>query len=844
MYLRELNQKQLGEIIELERELTGSNSFSEEEYVSILSSKYNFSYGAYKDKKLIAFIIAYSEAFEENKLTGIDNDLIDNSLKCIVIKISLFKSKKSLFLLMMMFPVYALKEGFSIIKINTNSKILKLCLKMKERINPVVTSIDVDRKHESLNININLNHKYFWNVIDNIKYRIIQQIYYSTNCCSSLNSIFHNFVYSPICVSESTDAVNILVKYKKVILRMINNRNLDFLNMLGDKYPVLVKHSVRIYNESLENFTKKLEEHGYASKSTDDLYNSNISTAQNLDRTYFVIQSNIKYHPIIEWYNYVILDNKYYNNTLSYFRHILKKHIIEYWGSLKFTECMHLFNKYGDEMFCLCPGDDVYRTIPRTYANLFDSYIYKDRFIKKIINIGINEYGLDKDQTTNSLMFSALVKIRKTVGEDSSIDFAKKIFQKSIAEGVDYWQVIHDWYYLVDEMFSDLTRNFLTKKAYKTLIHRSLTKIKLIHDKIKGLNMEYIDIKKLRKSISKNIIKDLPIDDIIDAAVRESIKTWLIKKHISYTLQDQLNKFVMRMSKYCNGINVPVLFNIFKRNTIKMVKGTYKGLFEETYYEMDKNDFGNFIRRCLGSRNTAGLAKKPRRLFSALNKIASVPNIVEGNIDSSCIEQILKEIHQRNISIPEDIAMIDKFSAKIEKKCSPEFLVAGDASVCCMSFGTEKAVDYALEKGFGIFNVYYKNKVIANSVIWINETYNCLVLDNIEVNLNYIKFNNYIKKLYFKMISNIMGKYLLAFTIQGCRYNDLKLFCDEDPTLRLKKMIPVEVNKATDFYSDAERSYLIALNDDISLNESAVGMINSSSKSAISYDVEEDVLPF
>ncbi len=68
---------------------------------------------------------------------------------------------------------------------------------------------------------------------------------------------------------------------------------------------------------------------------------------------------------------------------------------------------------------------------------------------------------------------------------------------------------------------------------------------------------------------------------------------------------------------------------------------------------------------------------------------------------------------------------------------------AGDATVCCMRFGESNAITYATEEGFGVLNIYHKERVVANSVLWIEDGQNCLVLDNIEVHPNYTKYNQF-----------------------------------------------------------------------------------------------------
>jgi putative nucleotidyltransferase with HDIG domain len=132
--------------------------------------------------------------------------------------------------------------------------------------------------------------------------------------------------------------------------------------------------------------------------------------------------------------------------------------------------------------------------------------------------------------------------------------------------------------------------------------------------------------------------------------------------------------------------------------------------------------------------------------------------------------------------------------------------------------GKELAVEYLktltdnkklLEEGFGIINIYYKDRVIGNSVIWVNEPYNCLVLDNIEIHPNYTRFNEVTKKLFKKTVLSLLFQYQLDFAVQGRNYNDLKLYADNEKHIMFEAMEPVMVEQEH-FYSDARYVYPLA----------------------------------
>ena len=367
----------------------------------------------------------------------------------------------------------------------------------------------------------------------------------------------------------------------------------------------------------------------------------------------------------------------------------------------------------------------------------------------------------------------------------------------------DKTTVFHDWGFVISEIFQ--FEKYLTKGAIKHIfLDKSLNQINKIRDALAGLHVEGIDnldSKMIRKKISTAIKKDEPLAPIISEILQEIEKEWLRKKHISKELFEDMIAFVERMRKYSPHISINMLFKQFGRKTINMVKGQYEGLFKEKLITMTYKELGMFILETLDKRT-----RRNKRLFGALCKIQNIEEIFEGNILPENYDKIIAELKQRNIDVPKKFLNLNKFYAKVEHKCSPEYLIAGNASVCCMSFGQDNAKTYALEKGFGVVNIYYKDRVIANSVIWINEPYNCLVLDNIEVHPNYKKFNDIIKNLFDETIKYLIQQYNLDFAVQGANYNDLNMYNLGSERIRFKVLKPVNV-ETEDFYSDAHYVY-------------------------------------
>ena len=183
--------------------------------------------------------------------------------------------------------------------------------------------------------------------------------------------------------------------------------------------------------------------------------------------------------------------------------------------------------------------------------------------------------------------------------------------------------------------------------------------------------------------------------------------------------------------------------------------------------------------------------------------------VLEEKLTSVQYCEVLEIMKFHNVeNLPDELKKLCNFKVLVEAKGSPEYLTAGDATVCCMSYGSIKAKQYALERGFGIVNVYYKNRVIANSVIWINEPYNCLVLDNIEVHPNYTVYNEILKICFRTAAEQLMKQYQVGWVVQGTCYNDLILYNDEQIEIRFPMMKPKEVQLKT-FYSDAVKCKLV-----------------------------------
>lgn len=203
-------------------------------------------------------------------------------------------------------------------------------------------------------------------------------------------------------------------------------------------------------------------------------------------------------------------------------------------------------------------------------------------------------------------------------------------------------------------------------------------------------------------------------------------------------------------------------------------------------------------------------SKQAKGIFHDLATLGCLLAVQEKRLTDDQRGQVFQILKKRNHKISESVLKLAMFFAQVEPKCSPEYLVAGDATVCCMRFGASNANTYAKEEGFGILNIYYKNRIVANSVLWIEDYFNCLVLDNIEVHPNYVEHNPTLERIFLLAAKELMEQYELDFAVQGQSYSDLTLPPVYDLTLRMNLSEARNV-VLEHFYSDANRSKVVGI---------------------------------
>jgi hypothetical protein len=624
----------------------------------------------------------------------------------------------------------------------------------------------------------------------NPKFLILKEIYVPNHFQVNIKNILYQLYFNYNMSAEE------IRKCKPFILRHLHMRNLDALRMLGDTFRFIVNYvcifkTAKACNEMKQYLLGKGYTEGDVNAEDIKSYDNKFNTSPRGN------------HMI--WSKVGELNTKFKDDTISYYRSHIKRKFINYYKKDRFVREVIIKDKYGDEWLTVTPQDNVYSLIPRNFSNIFDAQLRKLEFLKNIRNTV--ESLFPNDNAFMLVNSNGIPAIRKVAGEEVAYGYFNKVIDMA-KNAKNKEEILHDWGYIVPEVLQ--FEKYLTKGAIKHIfLNKSLNQINKIKDTLTGLQIDganYLDTKALRKAISRAVKNDEDLAPIVSKAVKEAEIQWLKRKRISQNLFENMLVFVERMKKYSPQISINMLFRHFGRETINMVKGKYEGYFQEKLIPMNYKELGLFILETLDKRT-----KRNKRLFGALSKIQDIGEIFEGNILPENFDKIIAELKQRNITVPDEFYNLNRFYAKIEQKCSPEYLIAGNASVCCMSFGQSNAITYALEKGFGIINIYYKDRVIANSVIWINEPYNCLVLDNIEVHPNYKKFNNIIKRLFDRTVNYLIKEYHLDFAVQGANYNDLHMYNPGAEKIRFEVLKPVEV-KSDYFYTDARYVYPLDFN--------------------------------
>lgn len=411
----------------------------------------------------------------------------------------------------------------------------------------------------------------------------------------------------------------------------------------------------------------------------------------------------------------------------------------------------------------------------------------------------------------NYVSYSSIVDIFKNIKDfktkmkkEKIIMFLDKLLKEFISTK-DKKNFHHNIYYMYYKQI--FYNEFLTNKAIEIIVFSPFEEVvtyKKQIDKIRNFLYSFIELSaankiKFRNSISDFVKKGLDIEEYYNELGKNVVNIYF--PDITEEEKKNFSSFVVSLNKYALVKEIDFLAT-FGKNSLDIVNNKVNSIFQEYSIDNRCKEIGNLVGAALGNKNEKGLLSNPKKLYGDLRKIYNVSDIVSGNFPNIYCKEILDCLRTKGISIPNNIL----YWVKIEKKCSPEYLMAGDITNCCMDFGSRKAITYALEEGFGLISIYNNNTIVSNSLIWIQDKLNCLVLDNIEC-VTPVKNENILKEQYMKIISYILEKYELKFAVQGNGYNDLKLFDNKDKPVKSFEIKAQSVNIG--FYTDARKVHYL-----------------------------------
>lgn len=640
---------------------------------------------------------------------------------------------------------------------------------------------------------LNLNYS------KNSRYITILDISYNSDTLTIHSKFYQNdFIEAYKSIRHNISNKEFLKNRKKIISSYFRKKML-LLNEIdkNDKITVVTYKSKMFFNNGEINYTKVLEENGFIEVPRNThIFNQN---------SYVIGEKGVTKNnkPVCELTIYTLkefnVSKSKYRNTPNFYRN-MKKFISNNLNKSKYNYfILDSDNRIFMNSIYLKPLDNIYLNC----LNLNNIYIEE---IKEIYN----KYDMQESFTNLSRLEGSILQLKRIIGKEKTTEFVSRYF-KSLSKSKAQRNFHHDNFiiYYVEVIYSP----YLTKKAMTKIMDLPFNKIKeYVKLQIKFESFS-IDTKTLRKRLSHYIKCNKDLNDLYEDLLIIKTKEYVgdvSKEDLKETENfiKELNNYSMRLEE----INSLYFFSTFKENSLKVVKNKVPCIFNEYIMDNRTKKIGAFIKKLLGSRkeNIKGTFAKSTKLYNDLRKIYNVDKLIKGDFPVKYINKIIKALEFRNIVIPNELF----YWSKIERKCSPEYLMAGNITNCCMNFGSRKAIDYALEKGFGIISIYEDNTIVSNSVIWIHEDYNLLVLDNIEAISRVWKKDKIIKEEYLKITNYIKEKYKLKHIVQGVDYNDI-LICDEDIS-KDEKDIKIHQNGLEieeKFYSDAGYIYPLSLKE-------------------------------
>lgn len=573
-------------------------------------------------------------------------------------------------------------------------------------------------------------------------------------------------------------------KNMNFVLKHVEEKILDHFQMFGDKIPLEIVYALYSRDGSENGFEKTIaayQSYGY----TED--RGKRSYQHNRNHKLLVIRQKMEAY------------NTAFPGTLSGYRWLAQKETRFYRrikSSHDDTWCFDYYNKYGVR-------HEMVR-VPYLNEQMYLYYLNRMTCIyKQMDRMG----GLDGQEEP------CFRKLCKSIyyllnGKNAPV---------CIEKIVDRWNkgamnCFHDWCLVIDSVIG--AESVLTEGARKSILMKPYNQALKIGRQLQAVlkmcplkkaEEEYFKTKEIRKKLSSLLRKNLDCTEYIREMNRYILKKNRKKLQIPAAEEQIAADYVARVQMYSPWMTILDLYQYFGRKTLfQFIHGTYPCLFVSQEIQPSYTKFSEFILAFLKTRTV-----QAKHVYQSLVKKNLLAVVQGGEMEKKQYEELLQILKFHNVEVWDKmLKKLQDFKIQVETKGSPEFLTAGDATVCCMGCGSQKAIDYATEEGFGILNVYYKERVIANSVIWIHEILQCLVLDNIEVHPNYMAYGEILKGCFLKAARELMQQHDLRFVVQGSCYNDLVLFQKDAESIKFSKLKALGVKKEN-FYSDAEYSRVV-----------------------------------
>lgn len=616
---------------------------------------------------------------------------------------------------------------------------------------------------------------------------------------------------------------------------------LERFSLMGSSWRLKVQHSQTYYledtDEAFEALKQRWIEKGYT---LEDRTHPKYVQIFKLPRR---PKRNGKVKICIKYFAYQALDHKYNDQTIPYYRHVLKRHIVDYFmkdssvlavSLLAIDDSIlwsHTFNRKQKEY-----GDLIYKHsrhfLKRKLVNKQHREAIKATVMRAVVDK--EGKGVQLEGYQQSRLHDYLIRVLRFIARKISLEGALEVFNREFKALVsDYAIAIKEHENgKADAIIQEIHDKCLPYEHFsyydcETCCTPSVLKQILINTSPSGVGRVVEDLQTIRnlRVISEKDVRKMWYGLSRKSDVVKALKTLskdLLNKHEVKVMKQErremkkslpllgldslkpVEEYLTAMRRYDIKIRFTEVRDVLTLPILsQMIKGQYECVFKAQTFTPSYEEFGAYLKTLLRGE----VLPNPKRFFHQLRQIKPVQELVEGRLTIEEAEKVLAILPTFKQD-PKKWEALFKLSAKVEQKGSPEFLMAGNASVCCMTFGAGNAKTYAKEKAFGILNLYYGDRVVGNSVLWMNQTEagRFLVLDNIEIHPNYKRIKSFLKTFLTDIMKSLIATYECEYVVQGKNYNDFELyeridlegvFCHFNP-------VGFEGDQPVRFYSDAK----------------------------------------